>query len=84
MEISAERAKARLRGMDALLPVAALAHAEQILDREQERYRVQLERYASLMRSMEQRPIRLGLYFPLLDAWRELNPGGDARTERIP
>jgi ATP-dependent exoDNAse (exonuclease V) beta subunit len=41
------------------------------LDREQSRYRGQLERYAALMRGMDERPIRLGLYFPLLTGWRE-------------
>ncbi len=44
------------------------------LDREQERYRVQLERYAALMRGLDARPIRLGLYFPLLGGWREWSP----------
>ena len=43
----------------------------EFLDREQERYRGQLERYAGVMSKMEQRPIRLGLYFPLLGGWRE-------------
>jgi len=42
------------------------------LDREQEHYRAQLENYASLIRRLDpQRPIRLGLYFPLLPAWRD-------------
>ncbi len=41
------------------------------LDRERERYRYQLERYARLMANVEKRPIRLGLYFPLLQGWRE-------------
>lgn len=41
------------------------------LDREQQRYRAQLERYARIYSSMETRPIRLGLYFPLLAGWRE-------------
>ncbi|MEX0951729.1 MAG: 3'-5' exonuclease, partial [Gammaproteobacteria bacterium] len=41
------------------------------LEREQERYRPQLERYAEFMRVLDQRPIRLGLYFPLLKCWRE-------------
>lgn len=41
------------------------------LDREQERYLPQLERYAALMRARDDRPIRLGLYFPLLGGWRE-------------
>jgi ATP-dependent exoDNAse (exonuclease V) beta subunit len=46
---------------------------EAFLDRELERYRSQLERYAEAMRSLEpDRPLRAGLYFPLLDAWREI------------
>ena len=44
---------------------------EGFLDREQERYRPQLERYAAFMRALEDRPIKLGLYFPLIDGWRE-------------
>ncbi len=44
---------------------------EAFLDREQERYRPQLERYADIMRHLDSRPIRLGLYFPLLGGWRE-------------
>ena len=44
---------------------------ESFLDNEQARYRAQLEGYASVIRSMDSRPIRLGLYFPLLQAWRE-------------
>jgi len=44
------------------------------LDREQERYRAQLERYAALMHAIDGRPIRLGLYFPLLNGWREWEP----------
>ncbi len=41
------------------------------LDREQLRYQAQLERYAAILRLMDDRPIRLGLYFPLMAAWRE-------------
>ncbi len=41
------------------------------LDRERLRYRRQLEHYAYIMRQIEDRPIRLGLYFPLLGGWRE-------------
>ena len=41
------------------------------LDRERERYQRQLERYAALLARVESRPIRLGLYFPLLKGWRE-------------
>ncbi|MGI9247097.1 MAG: 3'-5' exonuclease, partial [Steroidobacteraceae bacterium] len=44
---------------------------EEFLDNERERYRPQLERYAALLRSVSDAPIRLGLYFPLLSAWRE-------------
>jgi ATP-dependent exoDNAse (exonuclease V) beta subunit len=47
---------------------------EQFLDREQERYRLQLEGYAEIIGKNEQRPIRLGLYFPLLGGWREWAP----------
>ncbi len=49
---------------------------DEFLDREQERYRAQLERYAEVMRRLDDRPIRLGLYFPLLSAWREWAPSG--------
>jgi ATP-dependent exoDNAse (exonuclease V) beta subunit len=44
---------------------------EAFLDRELERYRAQLEDYAALMRALDDRPIRLALYFPLLAGWRE-------------
>jgi len=46
------------------------------LDRERERYRPQLERYAALMRPSDGKPVKLGLYFPLLGGWREWTPGG--------
>ena len=49
-------------------------NVEAFLDRERERYRPQLERYAALMRELDERPIRLGLYFPLLNGWREWSP----------
>ena len=41
------------------------------LDREQERYREQLEGYAALMRLKAPGPIRLGLYFPAIPGWRQ-------------
>ena len=44
---------------------------EVFLDNEKERYREQLERYARLLVQRDDRPIRLGLYFPLLGEWRE-------------
>jgi ATP-dependent exoDNAse (exonuclease V) beta subunit len=40
------------------------------LDSEQARYQPQLERYAALMSRLGPEPIRVGLYFPLLSAWR--------------
>lgn len=44
---------------------------EGFLDRERERYAAQMARYAILMGRLERRPVRLGLYFPLLGGWRE-------------
>jgi ATP-dependent exoDNAse (exonuclease V) beta subunit len=50
---------------------------DDFLDAEQDRYRTQLERYARLMQAVGPQPIRLGLYFPLLSAWREWPTGRD-------
>ena len=50
---------------------------EGFLDNERERYRDQLEGYANLIRTMDSRPITLGLYFPLLQGWREWGFEGD-------
>ncbi len=44
---------------------------EQFLDKEQQRYRAQLENYGTLLSGLVDGPVSLGLYFPLLDAWRE-------------
>ncbi len=44
---------------------------EEFLDREVERYRPQLQRYAQLAQRLGPEPVRLGLYFPLMRAWRE-------------
>jgi ATP-dependent exoDNAse (exonuclease V) beta subunit len=44
---------------------------EGFLDNEQRRYRLQLEAYAELLSRREERPVRMGLYFPLLGGWRE-------------
>jgi len=42
------------------------------LEREQERYRPQLERYGRLLRALDARPIRLALYYPLVpDGFRD-------------
>ncbi len=43
---------------------------ERFFDEEQARYRDQLELYASVIAKTEQRPILLGLYFPLYGGWR--------------
>lgn len=47
---------------------------EDFLDTQQQRYRAQLERYARLVHALEGRPVRVGLYFPLQDAWRSWTP----------
>jgi ATP-dependent exoDNAse (exonuclease V) beta subunit len=49
------------------------ADVEAFLDNEQRRYSAQLETYAALVQAMStvQKPIRLGLYFPMLGGWRE-------------
>jgi ATP-dependent helicase/nuclease subunit A len=47
------------------------ARLERFLEEEQRRYRAQLDNYATLLARMEKGPIWLGLYFPLLDGWRE-------------
>lgn len=46
------------------------------LEREQQRYRGQLERYARLLASQHAGPIRLGLYFPQHAGWREWDAPG--------
>ncbi|TNG02241.1 MAG: DNA helicase UvrD [Gammaproteobacteria bacterium] len=43
---------------------------DSFLDNEKIRYQAQLEEYAALYTHRENRPIRLGLYFPLLRGWR--------------
>ncbi len=47
---------------------------DDFLDREQERYRAQLDRYAILVARLGPEPVQVGLYFPLLSAWREWRP----------
>ena len=44
---------------------------ELFLEQEQLRYRRQLEQYGQIMKNKEALPVRFGLYFPLLKAWRE-------------
>jgi ATP-dependent exoDNAse (exonuclease V) beta subunit len=43
------------------------------LDQEMQRYSAQLRRYTALARGLGPEPVRAGLYFPLLDAFRELD-----------
>jgi len=45
---------------------------EAFLDEEVKRYAGQLQRYAHLARELGQEPVRAGLYYPLLSAWREV------------
>jgi ATP-dependent helicase/nuclease subunit A len=47
---------------------------EDFLDREVERYRAQMQRYALLARRMGPEPVRVGLYFPLMREWRDWQP----------
>ena len=47
---------------------------DEFLDREQERYAPQLERYAQLVKLQYPGEIRLGLYFPLLQGFRSWQP----------
>ena len=47
---------------------------QEFLDREVERYRPQLERYAALAGRLGPERVRVGLYFPIMGAWREWDP----------
>ncbi len=55
---------------------------EEFLDRERERYGGQLARYARLFQDLDGRPVELGLYFPLLAAFRHwrYEPGDAAQA----
>lgn len=48
---------------------------EAFLEQEMDRYRPQLETYVALARGLGPNPVRAGLYFPLLGAFRELKAG---------
>jgi ATP-dependent exoDNAse (exonuclease V) beta subunit len=45
---------------------------ESFLDEEQRRYEAQLRRYVHLARGLGPEPVKAGLYYPLLTAWREV------------
>ncbi len=47
---------------------------EEFLDEEVERYRAPMQRYAAFALRLGTGPVRLGLYFPLMRAWREWAP----------
>jgi ATP-dependent helicase/nuclease subunit A len=46
---------------------------EAFLDSEVERYRAQLAGYVALLKGLGPEPVRAGLYFPLLGAFREVD-----------
>ncbi|MEG3639099.1 UvrD-helicase domain-containing protein [Magnetococcus sp. PR-3] len=54
------------------------------LDNEVVRYRQQLEKYALILGALENRPVRLGLYFPLLEGWRWWHSGQQKVHNRLP
>ena len=56
---------------------------DEFLDREQDRYQLQLERYARIMQHLDQRSIRLGLYFPMLCKFRHWQPDLQSQTITI-
>jgi ATP-dependent helicase/nuclease subunit A len=47
---------------------------DEFLEREVERYRPQLDRYAHFARKLGPERVRVGLYFPLMRAWRDWEP----------
>jgi len=44
----------------------------QFMDAELTRHAPQLQHYQSVLRLLDSRPLRMALYFPMLDGWREL------------
>lgn len=47
-----------------------VADQQEFIDREQLRYQQQLTQYKYLMQQLDPRPIKLGLYFPMMRGWR--------------
>ncbi len=66
-----DRASGRLWVIDYKTSEHEGGSLDKFVSAEQERYRNQLEQYAALLAHIKSLPISLGLYFPLLDAWRE-------------
>jgi len=56
---------------------------EGFLEEEYQRHRGQLEQYALVMRGMGYHNLRLALYFPMLDAWREWDASGNTTKEQM-
>ncbi|MFV2059856.1 MAG: UvrD-helicase domain-containing protein [Gammaproteobacteria bacterium] len=44
---------------------------DEFLDREQQRYESQLQNYANAMQLFENRQVKMALYFPMMQQWRE-------------
>ncbi len=44
---------------------------EQFLESEQQRYEPQLQRYAQAMKLLDSRDVKMALYFPIIQQWRE-------------
>jgi len=57
---------------------------EKFVDQQVEKYREDMERYGRVMRSYDSRPVRMGLYFPLLREWREIPSAEEAVPARKP
>ena len=53
-------------------------NVESFLDTEQKRYASQLNGYADIMSRLDNRPVKVGLYFPMLKAWRQWQPATQA------
>ncbi len=56
------------------------AEVDAFVESERRAYEAQLERYADLLAALDSRPIRAGLYFPMLRRWVEWTP---RRSEHV-
>jgi ATP-dependent exoDNAse (exonuclease V) beta subunit len=63
------------RGVRWIIDYKSTSHrgggTEAFLEEQLQRHTAQLNRYAAIFALREERPIKLGLYFPLLNEWRE-------------
>jgi ATP-dependent exoDNAse (exonuclease V) beta subunit len=60
------------------------ADIDAFLATEIDRYRGQLERYAQAVAAFERRPLRVGLYFPLLARLLDWAPALNGRNQSVP